>query len=228
MYKIENLVLEDVLLANIKIAAYFILLYEHFEDVVISTVKEFYSNICVLDGKMYSDIDDAYIQCLEKKIKDGEDYPIPLENCLAEAKRGRDTYKKEILGAKEEKDARTFRGSLKWLKENNVISEEESGLILAVRKRRNTLVHELLQEIGTGLTEQDIQMIASLMTFQQRINAWRFQQIDVPVMEIELPQGVDADNIMGGDDAILTGIFRILFCGEGQQFKEALEKEQMK
>ena len=48
MSGIDNLFQEETLLSNIKIAAYFILLYEHFEDVVISTVKEFYAHDCVL------------------------------------------------------------------------------------------------------------------------------------------------------------------------------------
>ena len=46
----DNLFQEETLLSNIKIAAYFILLYEHFDDVVISTVKEFYAHDCVLNG----------------------------------------------------------------------------------------------------------------------------------------------------------------------------------
>lgn len=225
MHRIENLFQEEILLSNIKIAAYFILLYEHFEDVVISTVKEFYSDTCVLDGKAYSNIDDAYIRCIEKKIENGEnDYPVPWRIRLASAKRDRETYKKEILGNKEE-DAKAFRGSLRWLRKYDVISEEEYNAILSIRKRRNILVHELLKEIGSGLTEQDIEMIGSLLDFQQRINAWRFQQIDMPVMGIELPQGADADDVLGGDDAVLACIFRILFCGEGSQFKETLEKE---
>ena len=73
----------------------------------------------------------------------------------------------------------------------------------------DTLVHELLKEIGNGLDEQDIQMIVKLLKLQQRINAW-------------------PDDVMGGDDAVLESMFRILFCGEGPQFKEALEKERAK
>ena len=41
MWHIENYFQEDNLLSNMKIAAYFILLYEHFEDMVIDTVREF-------------------------------------------------------------------------------------------------------------------------------------------------------------------------------------------
>lgn len=40
-------------------------------------------------------------------------------------------------------------------------------------------------------------------------------------MEIELPDGAAPDAVMGSDDVLLTGIFRILFCNEGEQFKEA-------
>ena len=68
-------------------------------------------------------------------------------------------------------------------------------------------------------------MIGELLSLNQRIGAWRFQQIDMPIMEIELPDGADADDVMGNDDVLLTGIFRILFCGEGEQFKEVFDKE---
>ena len=92
----------------------------------------------------------------------------------------------------------------------------------------DTLVHELLKEIGNGLDEQDIQMIVKLLKLQQRINAWRVKQIDMPIMEIKLPKEAKPDDVMGGDDAVLESMFRILFCGEGPQFKEALEKESAK
>ena len=70
MSVIENLFDEDLLLPNLKGIAFFILLYEHFEDAVISVVKEFYSLTCVLDGQLYCDIDDQYIKALKKKIDD--------------------------------------------------------------------------------------------------------------------------------------------------------------
>ena len=68
MSEIENLFDEEYLVPNVKGAAFFILLYEHFEGVVISTVKEFYSSPCSLDGILYSSIDDEYIKALKDKI----------------------------------------------------------------------------------------------------------------------------------------------------------------
>ena len=115
MSGIDNLFQEETLLSNIKIAAYFILLYEHFEDVVISTVKEFYAHDCVLNGQLFLSIDDAYIQCLEKRIENGEKPCTHLKHSLVSAKRERKIYKKEILGSKKNEDAKALRGSLKWL-----------------------------------------------------------------------------------------------------------------
>lgn len=55
-----------------------------------------------------------------------------------------------------------------------------------------------------------------------------FEDVDMPIMEIKLPKEAKPDDVMGGDDAVLESMFRILFCGEGPQFKEALEKERAK
>lgn len=71
MSEIDNLFQEETLLSNIKVAAYFILLYEHFEDVVISTVKEFYAHDCVLNGQLFLSIDDAY-SALKRESKMGK------------------------------------------------------------------------------------------------------------------------------------------------------------
>lgn len=226
MWHIENYLQEDNLLSNMKIAAYFILLYEHFEDMVIDTVREFYTSPCILDRKLFSDIDDAYINLLKEKVEKGEEVgSIPAAFVLAEAEQARAVYQKEVLGEKKENNARKFRGSLNWLQKHEGITEAENAKILKIRDRRNEITHGLLQKIGEGMTDEDVQMIGELLSLNQRIGAWKFQQIDMSIMEIELPDGADADDVMGNDDVLLTGIFRILFCGEGEQFKEVFDKE---
>ena len=226
MWHIENYFQEDNLLSNMKIAAYFILLYEHFEDMVIDTVREFYTSPCILGGKLFSDIDDAYINLLKEKVEKGEEVgSIPAAFVLAEAEQARAVYQKEVLGEKKENNARKFRGSLNWLQKHEGITEAENAKILKIRDRRNEITHGLLQKIGEGMTDEDVQMIGELLSLNQRIGAWKFQQIDMSIMEIELPDGADADDVMGNDDVLLTGIFRILFCGEGEQFKEVFDKE---
>ena len=225
MLQIENYFREEELVPNVKVVAYFILLYEHFEDMVIETVREFYSTPCMLDGKPFSNIDKEYIDLLEKKVKQGESGRILFKIRLADTRRARAVYQKEVLDKVKKGSGRIFRGSLNWLQEHDVITEAENDRILAIRDRRNELVHKLFQEIGRGFSDEDAKRIADMLNVQQRINAWKFQQIDMSLMEIELPEGANPNDVMGGDDMILNAIFRILFCGEGEKFKEALDEE---
>ena len=46
----------------------------------------------------------------------------------------------------------------------------------------------------------------------------------MPALGIELPEGATSDDVVGGDDAILSGLFRILFLNDGALFKEEIEK----
>ena len=226
MDTIENLFDEEVLVQNIKGAAYFILLYEHFEDTVIRTVKEFYSNPCVLDNVLYSDIDDDYIKVLKEKVKRQEESRfIPYPVLLQQAQEGKERYEKEILHSKSSvySDGKKLRGSLHWLQGQRVLSEIEIVRILAIRKRRNTIVHELLAILCDGLTEDDAQMIADILDFNVKINRWRFEVIEMPVQGIDLPEGASIEDVLGGDDTVLMGIFRILFLNEGEKFREVME-----
>ncbi len=230
MSGIENLFNKDALIPNINIAAYFILLYEHFEDVIISTVKDFYSNMVVLDGVAYSsNIDDEYIKALKQKVASNEqDYPIPYTRQLFQAQRDKERYDNEILKNGKTKDrengGKRLSGSLEWLKNYGVFSEKEIQRIFDIRKRRNEIVHQLLNVLSAGATEEDARMVADLLNYNRRVNNWRFQQIDMPVLGIELPEGASPEDVVGGDDMALVSIFRILFCNEGEAFKKALEE----
>ena len=229
MTEIENLFDENLLLPNLKGAAYFILLYEHVEDSVISAVKECYSIPCVLDGKMYSSIDDDYIKALKEKIAAGEKSSFaPFELQLRQAERSRERYLDEVIRPKKEsdkeKDGKRLRGSLNWMQENGVLSEQDVSRLFQIRKRRNDIVHELLKVLSEGLSESDAGMITDLLAINHKINIWHFREIDMPALGIELPEGTTSDNVVGGDDAILSGLFRILFLNDGALFKEEIEK----
>lgn len=227
---IENLFNEDKLIPNIKIAAFFILLYEHFEDVVISTVKDFYSDSCIMDGVMYCDIDDEYIKLIQHKIDIGErdDGFLPYSFLLNEALQKKEKYLTDVIStAKAEdgiKDGKKIKGSLKWLQKHGAISNGEREYILKIRKRRNTIVHELLRIIDMGFAEEDAKMMIELLNYNRRINNWRFQQYEMPIMGYDLPDGASADDVVGMDDMTLMSIMRILLLNEGELFKDALNE----
>ena len=231
MSSIENLFFEENLVSNLKVAAYFILLYEHFEDVVISTVKEFYSNPVVIDGKQFDTLDNGYIKILRNKVEAGEKGEfVPYKLRLREAEKSKAAYEMEVLGLasqgdfNEINDGKKIKGSLCWLQKHGVITDVERKRILSIRKRRNTLVHELYRILCEGLDTEDAEMIAELVAFNNRVNNWRFLQIEMPVMGITLPNGANPEDVISGDDAILQGLFRTLFCNEGDAFKDAFTK----
>ena len=231
MTDIKNLFDEDLLLSNLKGASYFILIYEHFEDNVISAVKDYYSEPCGLDGKDYYNIDDDYIKALKEKIAAGEEDSIfPYEFQLRQAERARELYIDEVLRPKKEsdsdkdKDRKRLRGSLNWMQENGVLSEEDVSRIFKIRIRRNGIVHELLKVLSEGLSESDAGMIVDLLALNHKINGWHFREIDMPVMGYDLPKEMPKEDVLGGDDVILNGLFRILFLNEGAAFKEEMKK----
>ena len=225
MSQFENYLDKDILLPNVNGAAYFILLYEWFEDRVISTVKGIYSDPCMLDGEEYCNIDDEYIKALKKKADNGEDNGVvPYSQLLCEAERKKKQYQQEIIDPIKGKNAQAFRGSLLWLQKQEAISSEDRTRILQIRLRRNAIVHELLSILGEGLSEEDAKMIAELLELNQKINRWYFLHVDAPIMGYNVPDDTSELNIFGGDDVILQGMFRILFMNEGEQYKKILEQ----
>ncbi len=232
---IANLFDEEYLTVNMKAAAFFVLLYEHLEDVIIEAVKMKIANICVLDGTMYYSMDPKYIKKLKEKVNNHiESQGIPYEIRLRSAERDIKKYRSEIFpnqkdnekkSDKEEHEGKTLKGSLNYLIRNMVFSEQEVDRILKTRIRRCTIVHELLNVLSQGLTEDDAKMIADMLVFSQRVNKWIFQQSDMPIMETEIPRSGPPDDVIDGDDAIIISIFRILFCNEGELFKGVLKEQ---
>ena len=226
MGTIDNIFNVDNLSPNINLAAYFILLYEHFEDMVISVVKEMYSEPCMLDGSDYSDIDDKYIKALERKIANGEiGSPVPYRLLLSHAKAAKKEYENEVLAPIKKKDGRTFRGSLLWLQNNGVLSLQEKKRVMKIRNRRNDIVHELLKTLGEGFSDKDLKMIADLLIYYRKINDWYFEEIEMSFSEIQLPEDASSVNVLSNDYLTLIGLFRILLCNEGELFKRLLENE---
>lgn len=225
---IENMFIEENLVLNTKVAAFFILLYEHFEDVVVNTVRDFFSDSCIMDGVMYCDIDDEYIKLLKRKVESGEsdDGFIPYKILLNDAIQRRNQYISEVFSASQTeegiKEGKKIKGSLKWLQNHNAISRDECEYILKIRRRRNEIVHELFKCINAGFSEEDSKMMVALLNYNRKINNWRFRQYEMPIMGYDLPDGASADDATGMDDTMLMSIMRILFLDEGDSFKDAL------
>lgn len=224
MSTVSNLLNEEILVDNIKVAAYFVLIYEHFKDDVINTVKDICFNIHVLDGEYYTQ-QEKYIKKLRTKVKNNVENP-KYKALLCAAEREMKAYESEVLNKTSEKDSsnskiKLFQKSLRYLQMKEVFSEQDVKQLDTIRKRRNAMVHDLIETLEKGITESDISMIGTLFKCQLKLSQWKFKEFEIPIMGYE-----DITNdIMSGEDALIIGIFQILFLNEGGTYKNELNRQ---
>lgn len=194
MDRINNVFNEDKLRDNLTFAAYFILLYEHFEDMVIAIVRDHSSCLSIKNGELLENT--------------GPEYQAEIQN-------------REFGTEKLYNDV--FRASLIWLQGRKVISANEKKLLLTIRGRRDTIVHELLEIIASGIRQRDREYLDNLLKLYLRIDNWAFQEYEFPDAAKELAPGFDISHVQSGGASMVSSIFRILFQNEGQEFKDALK-----
>lgn len=231
MESIFNLFDEEALVSNMKGASCFILLFEHFADNIEQIIKDCFSNEVIYNGKRYSTIDPDFIELLKQELTDEtkSNDRATTQLALANAKKQLSSYQKEITKKKYTKAngksySDTLRASIEWLSQFYVFSEADIEDILRIRKRRNEVVHELFGVLYAGLSETDGEMIGNLLNYNRRINKWHIGEFEIPIAGSDFPEGVTADDVYGIDDVTLNSIIRILFCNEGKQFKDAIDK----
>lgn len=190
-----NLYDEDILRVNINASAYFILLFETFNDMINSCVDFFYEEESIEDGKL--------VIKMSKKYK-------------------KEVCQERVVNAIGKTIKNRFILNLDWLVSRDVISEAELKRVLEIRKRRNEIVHELFHVLSNGLDEKDAYMICDLMSIYLKIDNWFFQ-IDMGIM------GNDSlsEEVLSGGHSMgavhLMSIFKIVFCNEGEVFKQAIK-----
>lgn len=191
-----NIYDEDNLRTNIDGAAYYILLFEAFKDMVSSCVKFFYQTEELMDGTLICRISEKYkIDVSSKKYK------------KANGKFSRDEFYSQLI----------------WLKDREVINEEDINRLFEIRKRRNSIVHELLEVLADGLDKRDAELLGDLMRLYMKIDNWFFK-IDMQILEKTFSNEYDIDNAQSLTAMHLMCIFRIVFNGEGKAFKEAMQE----
>lgn len=193
MEQIKNVFDEDSLRDNLTFAAYFILLYEHFEDKVTEIVRDPSSALRIKNGELQEQLEQEYLDDIQNR-QFGTDEPYND----------------------------VFRASLIWLQEKKVISANEKKLLITIRSRRNTIVHELFELVYNGVQQRDREYLDNLLKLYLRIDNWAFQEYECPSLASELDPGADIEHAQSGSASMVLSIFRILFLNEGQEFKDAL------
>lgn len=117
--------------------------------------------------------------------------------------------------------------SLKWFVSAGAIEQEDYDTYQNIRRRRNDITHKLLKNLNDGFNEGDVQLFAEMLKLYNKLDKWWINEIEVPISGDDIPEDYDKESVCGGQALILSIINEMVFCNEGEKYKELL-KELMK
>lgn len=221
-----DLVDSETIRVNINGCSYFVLLYEYFQDLVINLVKELNSNDVIIDGILYNTLDCNYIRMLEEKIRNNEEpadmYLLSLMSAKDDLEKYRNIIRKHGKG---KYGSNVFFGSLDWMASNRIgLDNSDIKRVHQIRKRRNQIVHQMLNVVRLGLDDNDASMIVDLISFIRNISKWKINEIDIPIIGEDWLLSKDGKDILGMDEIELMMIFQSLFLEQSENFRSKFEK----
>jgi uncharacterized protein YutE (UPF0331/DUF86 family) len=145
--KFGNMTNPEKIKGNILFFSTFVLLYESFEDMSIQYVKELFSEETLKQNK-----DGTYITVWKVKEE------------MA------DEYREKIIERIIHKKPNKIENSIKWLEENNKISNGDFDTFEKIRNQRNYYVHELDKQLAIGVSESDADSFVELVSLYNKIN----------------------------------------------------------
>lgn len=105
-----------------------------------------------------------------------------------------DAYRLKVLAL----DASPLRASLLWLKEHNVIDEDDMKSVDDIRKHRNELAHDLPKFITTVEAEINVQLLGRICELVTKIDRWWILEVEIPINPDFDSQEVDAAGVLSG------------------------------
>ncbi len=188
MESIKNVLDEEILSDNLTFISLFIALYENMTDYVTSSIESLLSDEYFEEGKF----------------------------CL----RHGDEYKNEILN-------KTYKGkrvnnvkiaSFLWLKNNEIITDEEYQLFNKLRKVRNEFSHKMIDYIINGIETYKFELFFKMMHLYQKISQWFFIEVDASIMGYEINDDVDVDGIEVVSSLLFKIMIDVLYNSKSKEY----------
>ncbi len=101
-------------------------------------------------------------------------------------------YKKDVLS----KDKNVLNASLLWFKNADAINQDSIVKFSEIRKYRNILVHEMLNNIFEGLDKNFVHHFFELVDFRIGLERWWFINIEHPTSDNDNNEDFDEDSII--------------------------------
>ncbi|MCD7835603.1 MAG: hypothetical protein LUG83_02895 [Lachnospiraceae bacterium] len=130
-----------------------------------------------------------------------------------------EAYKTEVRSlAKNIEDA-----SLCWFKEAEAISEEDICKYQIIRKRRNEIVHEFINNLNEGFGIKDIELFKDLLDLYSKIDKWWINEIEIPISGEDIPVDYNRDEVCGGQAFVLKIINDLCFDINAEEYRKILD-----
>ena len=127
-------------------------------------------------------------------------------------------YKREVKNLAK----KPFEASLRWFANHKVITESDVNKALAIELRRHSFVHELYNIVHNGISDDDIKLLADLISIYKKIDSWWIYNVEIDWDEIKDPNNVKQDECISGSLMMIDVMINILLKGEGETYRECL------
>jgi len=97
-----------------------------------------------------------------------------------------------------------LHASLEWLQERGIIDEADVAAFERVKACRNTLAHELLQQLCSGKLPSDFEKcFQEMVALLHKIELWWITEVEIPTNPDFDDQEIDVDGIIPGRVMVL-------------------------
>lgn len=125
-------------------------------------------------------------------------------------------YKKEVLGRDPKSKGDRLRGSIAWLRENDVISEDDETAIRTVTEARNRVAHELVGFVAGSKSLDYMEHFGTLQTLVEKIERWWIVNVELATDPDFDDVEVDPEQIVSGPSLMMQVLVQVaLGTGEG-------------
>ena len=115
-----------------------------------------------------------------------------------------------------------FDASLRWFANQGVITEFDVNKALSIELRRHSFVHELYNVVHKGISDEDIKLLADLISIYKKIDSWWIYNVEIDWDDIKDPDNVKMDECFSSSLMMIDVMINILLKGESNAYSECL------
>jgi uncharacterized protein YutE (UPF0331/DUF86 family) len=177
--KIDNILDENLVRRNLILASLLLSSFETLKSAIEDRILGFFSF-----GESYFDKDGNF------RVKKTDHFKAEVLEKYANEVKGNDDY-------------RLFSSCCLWLRENEVITDDDRETISQIRRQRNLIAHELVRILFEDHTELNASLIRVTISLVEKIELWW-------VLNVEVPSDEQYDGVEVKPEDVETGMKTLL------------------